>query len=82
MKIRALKTIIDWDADAGRSTIINPGEEDEVSEKFGQRMIDDGMAEPADAAVDADDADEEAESPAEAAAPARSRSRQAAAPID
>lgn len=44
MKITAIQTIIEWDADRGCSCIINPGESGEASDALAKRLIDEGVA--------------------------------------
>jgi len=45
MLIKAISQIIEWDAEAGRSCIINKGEEGEASEALAMRLIEEGVAE-------------------------------------
>lgn len=45
MQIKAISQIIDWDADGSRTVVLNKGDTGEVSDKFGQTKIDDGLAE-------------------------------------
>ena len=49
MEIKALATIIEWDAELGRMAIINAGETATVGEVLGAAQVDAGLAEPADA---------------------------------
>lgn len=46
IKVKAIATIIDWDADANRSVVINRGESGEISEKLAK--VHEGSWEPDD----------------------------------
>jgi hypothetical protein len=39
MKITAISTIIEWDAEAGRMVVLNPGESGIVSDSLGRRLL-------------------------------------------
>ncbi len=43
-KIKALSTIIEWDAEMGRMAIINPGDSDEVGDTLAADKIESGEA--------------------------------------
>lgn len=44
-KIKAISQIIDWDAEMGRTLILNPGDEGEASDRLADAKIADGFAE-------------------------------------
>lgn len=68
MKIKAIGTIIEWDAEQGRTVIINPGETDDLSDTLAQAHIDSSTAKKAGTTKEA--APAETTAPAKAPAPA------------
>lgn len=44
-KIKAVETIIEWDAELGRMAILNPGDEAEVGDNLAIAKIESGAAE-------------------------------------
>lgn len=60
MKIKAIDSIIEWDAERGRMAVLNPGDTDEVGDTLGATLIEDGRA-TADDGSDALDHDDDGE---------------------
>ena len=82
MRIKAKESIIEWDAGAGRIAVLNAGTVEEVSDEFGERMVESGRATKSKAKLGDPGADEAAEvAPAEPeAAPAEDDAGADAAP--
>lgn len=63
MKIKAISQIIEWDAEAGQTAILNEGDVGEVSDGLAARLIADGAAKKASA--NAKVTEQEPEAPAD-----------------